>query len=226
MWNSIHRLPACGTTCAAALVWLGLCQAPMPAAAADIPGTQIMPGASVDLFRLWPEVAQAPQRDLATIEVLVRPDPPAISRMRSFIVVLSNAGGRDTAGVSLALYKGAVVASVLGTRLEAKQPLQHSTWTHIALTIDSGTVNKQARLWVNGKRIDSRLVLEPWPESFQVAEMMSDRWNQNREFSGQLGDTRISRRVRYRTPFQPVVKLDRDEHTVLLLEGGRIPLAP
>ena len=55
---------------------------------------------------------------------------------------------------------------------------------------------------------------------------MSDRWNQNREFSGQLGDTRISRRVRYRLPFQPVVKLDRDEHTVLLLEGGRIPLAP
>lgn len=226
MRSHFHGPPERGMTCAVALAWLGLCQASLPAAAADIPGTPIKPGASVDLFRLWPEVAQAPQRELSTIEVLVRPDPSAISRKRSFIVVLSNAGGRDTAGVSLALYQGAVVASVLGTRLEAKQPLPHSTWTHVALTIDSRKVNKQARLWVNGKRIDSRLVLEPWPQSFQVAEMMSDRWNQNREFSGQLGDTRISRRVRYRLPFQPVVKLDRDEHTVLLLEGGRIPLAP
>ncbi|MEO1994617.1 MAG: LamG-like jellyroll fold domain-containing protein [Planctomycetaceae bacterium] len=225
MWNGFDRLLGCGRIGATAMMWLGLWQA-QTTVAADMPATQIKPGDSVDLLQLWPEVAQAPQKDLATIEVLVRPAPSAIRQTRSFILVLSNSGGQDTAGVSLALYKGAVVASVLGTRLEAKQPLPHSTWSHIALTIDSGTINKQARLWVNGKRIDSRLVLEPWPESFQVAEMMSDHWNQHREFSGQLGDTRISRRVRYRTQFPQVVKLGQDEHTVLLLQGGRIPLTP
>ena len=226
MWRRFHTVCEQWTRPLVLLACFGLHQAPLALWAADVPATQIKPGDSVDLFRLWPQVAQAPQKELSTIEVLVRPDPAAINRMRSFIVVLSNAGGRDTAGVSLALYKGAVVASVLGTRLEAKQALRPATWTHIALTVDSSTVNKQARLWVNGKRIDSRLILEPWPASFQVAEMMSDRWKQNREFSGQLGDTRFSRLVRYRKPFEPPVDLERDEHTVLLLEGGRIPLAP
>ena len=68
------------------------------------------------------------------------------------------------------------------------------------------------------------LVLERWPKSFEVACMLSDNWNQGRVFSGQLGDVRFSKTVRYDRPFDPAQRLGRDQHTVLIFQGERIPL--
>lgn len=194
------------------------CQAHEPAA------TRIVAGSKVDLFRQWPAIAKAPQGDIATLEVLIRPDAETVNRPRSFILILSNSGGRDTAGISLTLNSGAVRASVLGTRLDASQKLRPASWSHVALTIDSRKVNRQARLWIDGQQVAESLILEYWPLNFQVAEMLSDKWNQGRVFSGELGDVRISRIVRYTQPFKPPITLPKDDDSVLRLNGNQIPL--
>jgi hypothetical protein len=194
------------------------CQAEEPAA------TRIVAGSRVDLFRLWPAIAKAPSADMATLEVLIRPDVEAVNRSRAFVLVLSNSGGRDAAGISLALNSGAVRASVLGTRLDAPQQLRPAQWSHVALTIDSRKVNRQARLWVNGQQVAESLILEYWPQNFQVAEMLSDKWNQGRVFTGELGDVRISRTVRYTQSFKQPITLPKDDDSVLRLNGNQIPL--
>ena len=94
----------------------------------------------------------------------------------------------------------------------------------MALTVNSKTINKQATLWVNGSRAAEELVLEHWPKSFEVAEMFSDKWNQGRVFSGQVGDVRISRVVRYREPFQARTRWRRDSDASLWIAGDQVPL--
>jgi hypothetical protein len=195
--------------------------------AADEPsGTRIASGATVDLFKQWPAIDKAPKPDLTTIEFWIRPDQAAIARARAFVFILSNRRGRDTAGLSLTLVQGAIRAHVFGTTLQANGKLPANRWSHVALTVNTKTINKQATLWLDGKRIDEKLVLEYWPKTFEVAQMFSDQWNQGRIFTGQIGDVRISREVRYTAEFNPPKKLTKDTETVLFFDGKRIPLQP
>lgn len=205
------------------IVVLTVCQFDLRADEAPA-GTIVTTGSKVNLLKLWPQIKQAPKAGLATLEFLIRPDTAAVSRPRSFILILADSGGRDTKGCSLTMNAGAIRANVFGTKLQADTKLKPNEWVHVALTIDTRTVNKQARLWLNGKPVGEQLVLEYWPTSFAVAEMLSDKWNQGRVFSGQLGDVRLSRVVRYRDSFTPPRALPDDEHAVLRLPGNSIPL--
>lgn len=188
-------------------------------------GTPVAIGSSIKLLKAWPEIAAAPKSKLGTFECLIKPDEAAISRPRAFIVVLTNRGGRDTAGIGVAIHQGIVHANVLGTKLKSTVPLKAGQWTHVALTINTKTINKVARLWVNGKPTAEELVLEPWPQSFQVAEMLSDRWKLNRVFTGELGDVRFSNVVRYSSRFEPAQQFPKDNRTVFHVERGRIDLS-
>lgn len=192
--------------------------------AAEPTGTTIRAGNSIDLFQAWPKIAQAPKSDLATIEFLIRPDADAINRPRSFVITLSDRGGRDTAGLSLTMTEGVMRAHVFGTGLRGNSKLAADKWTHVALGINSKTINKQATLWIDGEQVAQELVLEHWPKSFETAQMLSDRWNQGRVFSGQLGDVRISRTIRYTKPFAFPTSLPHDEDTVLHFAGDQLPL--
>jgi len=196
----------------------------IPAAAAEEPAATAVPaGAQISLLKLWPEIGQAPQSEIATIEFLVCPDQAAIERPRSFIMTLSSPGGRDRDGLSLTLNQAAVVANVFGTRLKSK-PLDPDQWVHVALTVNSKTVNKRARLWIDGQLAGESLVLEYWPRSFPVARMLSDKWNQGRIFTGRLGDVRISKTIRYTRAFAPPLSLPADDDSTLRLDGRRLPL--
>lgn len=186
--------------------------------------TTVGPGSSIDLLKAWPEIAQAPRADLATMEFLIRPDADAIGRPRSFVMTLSNSAGRDTAGLSLTIHGGVIRAHVFGTLLESGSKLSPDHWVHVALTVNTNTINKQATLWINGEQVSEELVLEPWPQSFEVAQMLSDKWNQGRVFSGQIGDVRISRTIRYDTAFVAPTSLARDEMCVLHFSGNKVPL--
>ena len=187
-------------------------------------GTPVRPGATVSLLKAWPEIAKAPKEKLATLEFLVRPDAAAIARPRSFIMTLSNQVGRDAAGLSITLQNGTVLGHVFGTTLLAPRQLEPNRWTHVALTVNTKTINKQAALWIAGKRVSEKLVLEYWPQSFEVAELLSDKWNRGRVFSGSIGDVRISSVVRYREDFNPPSSLPRDDFCSFHLAGNRIPI--
>lgn len=186
-------------------------------------GTSTPAGSHISLLQAWPKIGKAPKSEIATIEYLIRPDQAALERPRSFVLTLSNSGGRDAAGLSLNIAEGAIVAGVFGTRLKSK-PLKAGEWTHVALTVNTKTVNKRARLWIDGKLAGESLVLEYWPKSFEVAQMLSDKWNLGRVYSGKLGDVRISKSVRYTKPFEPPTSLPADEGSTLRLDGRRLPL--
>ncbi|MBC8353790.1 MAG: hypothetical protein H8E66_17460 [Planctomycetes bacterium] len=192
--------------------------------AAEPIGTSVRPGSSIDLFKAWPAIAMAPRSELATLEFLIHPDSASINRPRSFIMTLSNTGGRDAAGLGVTINGSSIRANVFGTLLDSDSKLQPDQWVHVALTVNTKTINKQATLWINGKRIAGELILEPWPASFEVAQMLSDKWNQGRVFSGQIGDIRISSLVRYEKPFDAPTALPADQHCVLHFAGDQIPL--
>lgn len=206
----------------ALLVLLTISCLPGTAASAQ-EGTRITAGSHIGLERIWPEIRTAPKSGLGTIEFLVRPDREAIERPRSFIITLSNNGGSDVSGLSLTIGGGVIVANVFGTRLRSK-PIRPDVWTHVALTVNTKTVNKRARLWINGRLAEESLVLEYWPKSFEVTRMLSDKWNQGRVFSGELGDVRISRTVRYIEAFSTPRSLPKDAETTLHLDGRYLPL--
>ncbi len=186
-------------------------------------GTRIKAGSHIGLEKVWPGISQAPKSQIGTIELLIRPDKSAIERPRSFLITLSNNGGADISGLSLTIGDGVIVANVFGTRLRSK-PIPPDEWTHVALTVNTKTVNKRARLWINGRLAEESLVLEYWPKSFEVARMLSDKWNQGRVFSGELGDVRISKTVRYIESFPSPRSLPDDAETTLRLDGRRLPL--
>jgi hypothetical protein len=193
------------------------------ATAAEPIGTRIEPGSHIGLEKPWPNVRKALKSEIATIEVLVCPDQATIERPRSFIITLSNSRGSDSAGLGLTIKQACVVSNVFGTRLRS-MPLNADEWTHVALTVNTKTINKRARLWINGKLVQESLILEHWPGSFAVTRMLSDKWNQGRVFSGKIGDVRISKTVRYTKPFEPPTSLPEDKQTTLRLDGRRLPL--
>ena len=196
---------------------------PKPSSADEPKGRVVNAGDSIDLRKQWPAIAKSPKTDLATIELLVKPNQAAIDRPRSFVITLSNSGGRDAAGVSITLSQGKVVGSILGVRLTAPKVATPSRWIHIALTINTKTINKQAKLWIDGKLAGENLVLEHWPSTFEVAKMLSDHWNQGRVFSGELGDVRFSSAVRYHKPFTPPTRLLSDKDTSFHINAGNLP---
>ncbi len=215
--------PACFSSWATLIVVALAVTTPSELVAQQSPtGTSVRIGSTINLLKAWPQIAAAPKSNLATFECLIKPDAVTISRSRAFVIVLSNRGGRDTAGIGVAIHQGIVHANILGTKLKSNDKLAVGKWAHIALTINTNTINKVARLWVNGKPTDEELVLKPWPQSFEVAEMLSDHWNQNRVFTGELGDVRFSNVVRYSSPFKPASRLPKDDDTVLRFEKGSI----
>lgn len=228
MIDSSHLLPVRGRSAQRILVTAALLILPgllisTEARAGEPVGTKTPAGSHISLLKAWPKIGQAPKSQIATIEYLIRPDQAALERPRSFVLILSNSGGRDTAGLSLNIAEGAIVTGIFGTQLKSK-PLQAGKWTHVALTVNTKTVNKRARLWIDGQLAGESLVLEYWPKSFEVAEMLSDKWNQGRVFSGELGDVRISKTVRYTKPFEPPTSLPADDDSTLRLDGRRLPL--
>jgi len=185
-------------------------------------GRTVTGGDSIELLNQWPAIAKAPKSGLATFEVLLKPDQAAIDRPRSFVMTLSNRGGRDSAGISITFSQGKVVGSILGFRLMASKVAAAEKWTHVALTINTKTINKQAKLWVDGQLVGERLVLEKWPSSFEVAKMLSDHWNQGRVYSGELGDIRFSRVIRYEKKFTPPSSLPNDKETSFHIKAVKL----
>ncbi len=199
-----------------------VCGATAPSVSAQ-EGTRITAGSHIALERVWPEIRKAPKSGIGTIELLIRPDQAVLDRPRSFLVTLCNNSGADVSGLGLTINQRVIVANVFGTKLKS-EPIKAGEWLHVALTVNTKTVNKRARLWVNGKLVDGSLVLEFWPKSFQVTRMLSDKWSQGRVYSGDLGDVRISESVRYTESFFPPMSLPRDALTTLRVDGMRLPL--
>lgn len=200
-----------------ALLCLQVTAVPAMCAAEDRPSKRVNSGDTISLLQEWPVVSSAPKDQLGTMEIWIIPDSETLARSRSFLITLSNQGGADLAGLSLTLHKGVPRANVLATKLVSDQPLTPGQWHHIALTVNTMTINKQARLWIDGRLVADQLVLEKWPNTFEVAQLLSDKWGQGRCFSGQLGQVRFSGSVRYDADFHPPALLKSDDQTTLLL---------
>ena len=195
---------------------------PGETADAEPVGTRVQKGTGIDLFKHWPEATQPKKSDL-TIECWIKPDAETIALKRALVFMLSNRGGADIASVGIALHQGVPHATVFGAYFKSTAKLPADRWAHVAITLNSKTINKIAQFWVNGKMVAEELVLGPWPKSFEIASMLSDPWNLNRVFTGMLGDVRISQEIQYAKDFKPAARLKRDTATVLLLAGGKIP---
>lgn len=176
----------------------------------------LIKGDYVDLLKGSRKLAKLSPTDL-TVEFWIRPSKASVARKRSIVFVMTNQGGRDAKTLSLILHQGKPHSTVFGTNLRASKPLQVDSWSHIAMTLNATTVNKRARLWVNGRQIEEKLVLQVWPSSFFYVGMFGDPWLQTRVFSGRSGGIRISRIVRYKKPFSPVSSFKRDKNTLLIV---------
>ena len=181
----------------------------------------IQGGQALKLVSRWPEIKQAPRDCLATVELWIKPDTAAVNRERSFLFNLCNAGGSDLVSVGLALHRGVLQAHVFGISLVGTK-LAAGKWTHVAFVVDTSTLNKQARLYVDGKLAADELILQPWPSSFAVAEFFGDRWLNKRIFSGSRGDIRFSNSVRYSKAFSPPAVLAQDKRTRVLIRGDQL----
>ena len=194
----------------------------IPARAAEpplkLPSTPIAAGQGIALQKLAPSLLELKKQDL-TIEFWIKPDRAAIERKRMHLSCFSNRGGSNVKAISIACNQGVPSVCCLGSLLNGASSLVADQWSHVAITVETETLNKRVRLWINGKRVDESLVLNPWPEAFYYARMFDDPWSQQRFFSGAAGPTRISSSVRYRKEFQPAVGWPRDERTLLQLVG-------
>ena len=183
-----------------------------------LPSTPIAAGQGIALQKLVPSLLELKKQDL-TIEFWVKPDRAAIERKRMHLSCFSNRGGSNVKAISIACNQGVPSVCCLGSLLNGASSLVADQWSHVAITLETETLNKRVRLWINGKRVDESLVLQPWPEAFYYARMFDDPWSQQRFFSGDAGPTRISSSVRYRKDFQPAAGWPRDEWTLLQLVG-------
>ena len=194
----------------------------LPARAAEpplkLPSTPITAGQGIALQKLVPALLKLKKQDL-TIEFWVKPDKSAIERKRMHLSCFSNRGGSNVKAISIACNQGVPSVCCLGSILNGATALAADRWNHLAITFETETLNKRVRLWINGKRVDESLVLNPWPEAFYYARMFDDPWSQQRVFSGDAGPTRISSSVRYQKDFQPAAGWPRDERTLLQLVG-------
>ena len=189
---------------------------------ADEPiGTKVQAGDRIELRDVWPAITGAPRDEIVTLELLIRPDEAAVTRAQSFLLILSASNGADVSGLSLGLKEAGVQANIFGRFFHSTEKLPADKWAHIALTVNSRTINKQATLWINGRVAEQDLILNEWPTSFQVTELLSDHWKQGRSYSGTLGDVRISKVLRYRDEFTPPTALEKDADTVLWISGTR-----
>ena len=154
-----------------------------------------------------------------TFELWVRPNKVAVNRARCNIFCLTNRGGSDVKSISLSLHKGRIHCTVLGAYIAASNAtkLPQDKWTHVALTLNTKTVNKRARLWINGKRVAQILVPEPFPTSFYYAGLFGDPWIGTRILTGSAANIRLSKTVRYTKAFKPPVTIKRDAQTLVIL---------
>ena len=193
-----------------------------PVMAADptlkLPSTPIRAGQGIALQKLAPTLLQLKKQDL-TIEFWIRPDPSAIERKRIHFTCFSDRRGSNVKVISSGANRGVPSVCCLGSILNGTAALPADRWSHLAITLETMTLNKRVRLWINGQQVDESLVLEPWPEGFYYARMFDDPWNQARFFSGAAGPLRVSGTIRYRDKFQPVGNWPRDDH-VLLQQAG------
>ena len=188
-----------------------------------LPSTPIRAGQGLALQTLAPSLLKLKKQDL-TIEFWVRPDRPAIERKRIHLSCFSNRGGSNVKAISIACNQGVPSVCCLGSILNGATALPAERWSHLAITIETMTLNKRVRLWINGQRVDESLVLQPWPAGFYYARMFDDPWSQSRFFSGAAGPLRVSRTIRYREKFQPVGNWSRDDHVLLQLAGDDLKL--
>lgn len=179
--------------------------------------------AGIDLLPRDAQVGRLPLSDF-TFELWIRPDAACAARPRTLVWFLTNRGGNDAAGFGVSMAKGRLHVNALGVGLDAATPLPANRWSHVAVTFDAQTINPQCTLWVDGKRIDQKLVTQPWPASFDRFQVFGDPWvSRTRDFTGSWGGVRFSRAVRYRKPFHPPVKWTRDATTRLLLTPADKP---
>ena len=194
----------------------------LPARAAEpplkLPSTPITAGQGIALQKLVPVLLKLKKQDL-TIEFWVKPDKSAIDRKRIHFTCFSDRRGSNVKVISSGANRGVPSVCCLGSILNGTTALAADRWNHLAITVETETLNKRVRLWINGQQVDESLVLEPWPEGFFYARMFDDPWSQQRFFSGYAGPTRISSSVRYRKNFQPAAGWSRDEQTLLQLAG-------
>jgi hypothetical protein len=185
-------------------------------------GTAVPRGTGIDIGKHWPTVRKLRQADAGTVELWLRPDGDAVARERAMLFTLSDEKGADAAGLGLALHKGVPHAIVLGAYLQAPAALPPNRWSHLALTF----AGRSAQLWVDGKLVRQTPVAGRWPAGFPVAAVAQDPWGLGRDFSGRLGDVRVSRGVRYTKAFRASPRLAHDPSTVHLLEGSKARPAP
>ncbi len=192
-------------------------------AAPPTSGTELTAGKGVHLNEVSPTLLQLKKSDL-TMEFWIRPDAATITRPRALMWLLTSQSGYDVAGMGMSLIEGRVNANILGVKLNTTDKLDADEWVHLCLTLQSGTLNKVATLWINGRPIDRKRVGQPWPDGFYYARLMGDPWNQQRFFSGTLGGIRFSRQLRYRSQFEPAASWQKDDDLLLLIDGASIPL--
>ena len=183
-----------------------------------LPSTPITAGQGIALQKLAPTLLQLKKQDL-TIEFWVKPDKSAIERKRIHFTCFSDRRGSNVKVISSGANRGIPSVCCLGSILNGTAALPADRWSHLAITLETMTLNKRVRLWINGQQVDEALVLQPWPEGFYYARMFDDPWSQQRVFSGHAGPTRISSSVRYRKDFQPAAGWPRDERTLMKLAG-------
>ena len=198
-----------------------------PAGAAEpplkLPSTPITAGQGIALEKLTPMLLQLKKQDL-TIEFWIRPDQAAIQRKRIHFTCFSDRRGSNVKVISSGANRGVPSVCCLGSNLNGTAALPADRWSHLAITIETMTLNKRVRLWINGQQVDESLVLEPWPEGFYYARMFDDPWNQSRVFSGAAGPLRVSRMIRYRDKFQPVGNWPQDDHVLLQQVGDDLKI--
>ncbi|MED6333976.1 MAG: LamG-like jellyroll fold domain-containing protein [Planctomycetota bacterium] len=101
----------------------------------------------------------------------------------------------------------------------ASEPWEFGEWTHLALSHDGSRV----RFFVNGTLTGEAAGGEAFSNGLPlfIGADTDGQANPVSFFEGQVDEVRVSRRARYRLPFQPSRILERDVDTVLLLHLDR-----
>ena len=206
------------TTCLPLLVLLLLAGvAAAQSQSAQPPRDRSIDGKYLDLLGQAGQLTKL-RRSNFTIEFWIRPDQPAVQRPSCMIFLMSNRAGSDVNAFSVAMHRGKLHCTIFATYIKSKLTLTAEKWTHVALTLNADTVNKRARLWINGKLDVQTLVLNKWPPGFYYVGMFGDPWLNTRVFTGRSGGIRLANSVRYKKPFQPPGRFNRDKSTVLVLQ--------
>jgi len=99
---------------------------------------------------------------------------------------------------------------------QAADALQTNEWTHLAGVFDGAA----AKLYVNGKlmkSIDAAGIRTTNRLPLYVGADPDGNGNPSREFAGKIDEVRLSTGIRYVAEFEPDLRFDRDDQTLLLL---------